>query len=192
MKGLNVNFTFNDNYSDSLNKLAKDVSEKILRSAARAGALVFYDLIHQNAPTPKTGNLQKSIYHKFISEEETPTRKSYRIGVNHITAPHWYWLEFGHISAYAVKKDPKTGDFVTLVRPEKMGTPAPKRRASKAEKDAYYILRKDGPKMIPGTAFVRRSYEQGLLQVENAIVKRASERFKELMSNPNMVVKDVD
>jgi len=192
MKGLNVNFTFNDNYSAALQKLSDDVSEKILRSAARAGALVFYDLIHKNAPSPKTGNLQRAIYHKFLDQESTKTKKSYRVGVNHIKAPHWYWLEYGHISAYAVKKDSKTGEFVTLVRPEKMGTTPPGRRASKEAKDAYYVLRKNGPVFIPGTAFVRRSYDEGMLSVKNAITKRAAERFKELMINPNLVVTDVD
>jgi hypothetical protein len=189
---MNVSFSFKDDYSASLKKLAKDINDKILRSSARAGALVFYDLIHQNAPTPKTGNLQKSIYHKFVSEEDRPNYKAYRVGINHIKAPHWYWLEYGHISYYAVKKDPKTGEFVTLVRPDKMGTPPPKRRASRAEKDAYYIPRKNGPFTVLGTAFVRKSYDQGLPMVRDAVIKRAQERFSELMNNPAMVIKDVD
>lgn len=182
--------TLDQDFSRQLKTLESTVEEKVLRSSARAGALVFYDLMHAYAPY-KEGKILNAIYHKFIQEKETKIFKSYRIGVNHVKAPHWHLLEYGHMMYYQVKKKPN-GEYVTLVRPSKIGTPPPSRWASRAIKDEYYIPLKGGAKHIPGKAFIRQSFDDGKSMVLNAVVNRAKERFKEAMTNPSLVTSNVD
>ncbi len=152
---------------------------------------MFYDRIKQNVPV-KTGKMRDNVYHKFVKEAETKNYKMYRIGVNQTSkgAPHLWWMEFGHIFYYAVRLK-ENGEYVTLVRPEMQGRPKPGRKASRAAKDAYYVPRKDGPYHWQGYGFIRKSYTEGQPHVMNAVVKRATERFDELMKK-NTVTPDVD
>ena len=189
---INLTVTLEDTISKKLDKLGAQLHEHVLRSSARAGALVFYNAIHKNVPF-KTGKMKQNIYHKFVKERETKDFKMYRIGVNQTRdgAPHLWWMEYGHIFYYAVRLK-ENGEFVTLVRPEKMGTTKPGRHASRSEKDAYYVKRKNGPYHWQGYGFIRKSYMEGKPQVLNAVVKRAEERFNELMRNKIGVDLNVD
>lgn len=187
---IKMNMTLTDDFSKSLNQLQKHVEDNILRSSARAGALVFYDLMHAYAPY-KDGKLLNAIYHKFIPEVERDTYKSYRIGVNHKKAPHWHLLEYGHIMYYQAIRKPN-GEFVTLIRPDKKGLPKPGRWASRQAKDEYYVPRKNGPVHWLGTAFVRRSYDDGKQMAYTAVINRARQRFNDIYSNPSKVTADVD
>jgi len=84
-------------------------------------------------------------------------------------APHGHLIEFGWIQRYAVQTD-KNGNWKTVVRSEhrkdkktgksKSGMKKPKRRASQAEKDAYYVLRPGGPVQHPARPFMRSAYTQ--------------------------------
>ena len=49
------------------------------------------------------------------------------------------------------------------------GQPKPRRRASQAQKDAYYVLRRGGPVYIPGKAFMR----QALISVPDKAIDAA-------------------
>ncbi|MBV2184457.1 MAG: hypothetical protein KUL88_07955, partial [Rhizobium sp.] len=69
-------------------------------------------------------------------------------------APHGHLLEYGHVQRYAVFIG-KDGKWHTAIRPEKLGTPKPRRNASQAEKDAYYLPRKGGPRFVAARPFVR-------------------------------------
>jgi hypothetical protein len=52
--------------------------------------------------------------------------------------------------------------FGPIVRPEKRGTAKPRKRASQAEKDAYWIPREGGPKQVAARPFMRPAfYQQG-------------------------------
>lgn len=187
---ISINMTLTEDFSKQLQNLENVVQEKVLRSAARAGALVFYELMYAYTPY-KEGGLMNAIYHKFINEKETKDYKSYRIGVNHIKAPHWHLLEYGHMMYYQVRKKPN-GEWVTLVRQDKIGTPPPSRWASREIKDAYYIPLKGGPKQVPGHGFIRKSYDDGKDMAMNAVSERAKQRFAQAMANPNMVDINVD
>lgn len=189
---INLTVTLEDKFSKELNKLGSDIHQHVLRSSARAGALVFYDRIKHNVPV-NTGKMKENVYHKFIEQTETKDYKEYRVGVNQTKhgAPHLWWMEFGHIFYYAVRLK-EDGEFVTLVRPEKRGQPAPGRHASRAEKDAYFIKRKNGPSYWAGFGFIRKSYMEGKPIVLNAVVKRAKERFNELMQKKGRMTPDVD
>jgi hypothetical protein len=56
----------------------------------------------------------------------------------------------------------------TFVRPEAKGKPKPKRKASQAVKDAYYVPRKGGPKQIPARPFVRPALAKSEASIEAA------------------------
>lgn len=139
-----------------LQQLDDGVKEAI-RPAAQAAAQVVYDRVKLNVQGigKVTGNLDRSIYQAFSPEKsKTGQRAEYHISWNHKKAPHGHLLEYGWTQRYVAVTN-KRGQWVTLVRPEKVGTPKPKRRASLAEKDAYYVLRPGGPKQHPATAFMR-------------------------------------
>lgn len=133
-------------------------AEEAVRPAAQAGAQVLYDKVLQNALGIGyvTGNLAQSIYQVYSQVNSGPLTAAYHVSWNHTKAPHGGLVEFGHWQRYAVAITDKHG-WVTLIRPEKAGQPKPRRRASQAEKDAYYVPRPGGPVYVPGKAFMRNA-----------------------------------
>jgi hypothetical protein len=142
------------------------------RVAAQAGAQVLYDKVQQNVSSigVKTGNLKNSIYQVFDKEasvkvgtyqgKDAYSQATYsvswrtaRTGTGTI-APHGALIEYGYLQRYASYINDK-GQWKTAIRPEMQGKPKPRRRASQAEKDAYYVLRKDGPVQHPARPFIR-------------------------------------
>lgn len=79
----------------AVKKLHDDIREHALRSAARAGALEFYNEMRRRVPY-KTGTLRNAVYHAHSPERSNENRQTYRISVNKTKAPHWYFLEYGH------------------------------------------------------------------------------------------------
>lgn len=146
------------------NALIKDLGEGIedaIRPAAQAGAQVIYDQVKVNVNSigVKSGNLRKAIYQAYDTKESTDLKKIYGISWNKKTAPHGQLLEFGHIQRYSsyVGKD---GKWHTAIRPDKRGTKKPSRRASQAEKDAYYVLRPGGSVQWMGKSFLRGALDK--------------------------------
>lgn len=134
-----------------------DAVEGATRPAAQAAAQVFYERVEANVAAIGyvTGNLRQSIYQAFSAAHSGDGIATYHVSWNHKKAPHGGLLEHGHWQRYAVQIT-KNG-WRTLIRPEKLGTKKPGRRASQAEKDAYYVPRPGGPVYIPGKAFLRRA-----------------------------------
>lgn len=134
-----------------------DAAEEAARPAAQAAAQVLYDEVVRNvaAIPAKTGNLRRAIYQVFSEENSSPGRAVYHVSWNIRKAPHGHLVEFGHIQRY-VTYIGKDGNFYTAKRPESYGKPAPGRRASVAEKDAYYLPLAT-PKQIPARSFVRKA-----------------------------------
>lgn len=129
-----------------------------VREIAQAGVQVLYDEVKQNveAITDK-GTLSDAIYQAYSKERSIPgVKATYVVSWNHKKAPHGRLLEWGWIQRYQVYVNDK-GEFKTMIRPEKRGQRPPSRRASQAVKDAYYVLRKDGPVMWAPRAFIRRA-----------------------------------
>lgn len=132
-----------------------DVAEEAARPAAQAAAQVFYDAAKSNVARIKkvSGNLASAIYQAYSQDNSASGLATYHVSWNHSKAPHGGLVEYGHWQRYVVvntKKGPRNA-----VRPEKQGQTKPRRRASQAEKDAYYVLRPDGPIYVPGKAFMR-------------------------------------
>lgn len=157
-----------------------DVAEAAARPAAQAAAQVLYDEVLKNAQAlgQKTGNLASSIYQVYSKDNSGPGFATYHVSWNHRKAPHGGLVEFGHIQRYAsyVGKD---GMWHTAVRADKRGTPKPKRSASQAIKDEYYVLRSGGPVHWIGKAFVRRAaikFPQAAEAAKAALMKAINDR----------------
>lgn len=149
-------------FNDMISELEEDIQAAV-RPAAQAGAQVFYDAVvrNVNALGKKTGNLAGAIYQAYSEENSGPGKATYHISWNASKAPHGGLVEYGHIQRYAVNLA-KDGNWYTLVKPSMRGKPKPKRNASQAEKDAYYILRAGGPRQIAAQPFIRPAfYRQG-------------------------------
>lgn len=155
----------------ALKRQIEGIQEKIgtgARVAAQAGAEVFYKEVRMRVPV-KSGNLYGSIYQKYIPELSTEGKRA----VYHISwrkgyqgkamssfpiANHGQLLEYGWVQRYVMGKD-DAGNFTgPLVRPEMRGKPKPRRNASQAVKDAYWV-----PLAVPiqhaPRSFLRNSYE---------------------------------
>lgn len=149
-------------FNDMISELEEDIQAAV-RPAAQAGAQVFYDAVvrNVNALGKKSGNLAGAIYQAYSEENSGPGKATYHISWNASKAPHGGLVEYGHIQRYAVNLA-EDGNWYTLVKPSMRGKPKPKRNASQAEKDAYYILRAGGPRQIAAQPFIRPAfYRQG-------------------------------
>lgn len=161
-----------DAYIDEL----EEGIEEAVRPAAQAAAQVLYDAVKQNVASlgRKSGNLDKSIYQAFSPEESRPGSSVYRISWNHLTAPHGRLIELGYIQRYAsyVGKD---GKWYTAVRRGVKGKVAkPGRRATQAQKDAYYVPL-PAPRQIPPKAFLRQAqsvFPKALDAMETEFLRR--------------------
>lgn len=146
-------------------------------AATQAGAQVFYDEVKQRAQGfANTGNLARAIYQYRNKDEQRPGHAQYKISWRKggkqndasaednkalgalPNASHGVLVEYGYIQRYAsyVGSD---GQWYTAIRPEKRGQPAPRSRASQAEKDKYYVLRKGGPVQWLPRSFLRAGFE---------------------------------
>jgi hypothetical protein len=141
--------------NDMLSALESGVEEAI-RPMAQAGAQVIYERVKLNVQGlgRVTGNLDRSIYQYFSGEKsEDGKRAEYHISWNHKKAPHGHLVEFGYLQRYRYYQT-NDGQVRPMVRPGMDGQPPPPRRASQAQKDAYYVTL-PSPKQVPGKAFVR-------------------------------------
>lgn len=146
--------------------------EQAVVPATQAGAEVFYKEVKSRAQGfANTGNLARSIYQYRSKDEQRPGHAQYKISWRKggkkkdeaapsglPIASHGVLVEYGYIQRYAsyIGSD---GQWYTAIRPEMRGKPAPKRRASQAEKDKYYVLRKGGPVQWLPRSFLRAGFE---------------------------------
>lgn len=148
-----------------LTGFAKDFQEKALRSAVRAGALVFQEEMKERAPvgnplestksdyTP--GTLRNSIYHYYDVRNSVNGKQVYLVGPNKNKAPHWYFTEYGHFRY----------NFVT------------------GEKGKYIVAKKDRlpeAKFVPANPFVRPTWDAKSGAAIDAMQARLLQRIREL------------
>jgi hypothetical protein len=160
-----------------LDALAGDI-EAAARPAAQAAAEVLYRTVLKNVDAigTVTGNLRGAIYQAYSPDQSGHGKAVYHIswrtsGSGGPRAPHGHLVEFGHVQRYAsyIGSD---GHWYTAVRPEMRGKPRPRRNASQAERDAYYVLRKGGPLQVPARPFIRPVvYQAGGAAAEAAKTK---------------------
>ena len=160
-------------------------------AATQAGAQVFYDEVKSRAQgLANTGTLARSIYQWRNKDEQRPGHAQYKISwrkggktKDDASAPsglpiaaHGVLVEYGYLQRYAsyVGSD---GHWYTAVRPEMRNKPAPKRRASQAVKDAYYVPRKGGPVQWLPRSFLRSGYEAAKGRALDAARVKMTERI---------------
>lgn len=137
-------------------------AQEAVRPAAQAAAEVIYESVKANVGQIKsvTGNLARSIYQVYSKTNSVENHTAtYHISWNHITAPHGWMIENGHIQRYKNYQD-ELGRIRPMVRPGmKEKRQKPRRGASQATKDAYYVrLPKDIE--VSGKFFLRRAADR--------------------------------
>lgn len=139
-----------------LDQLAEGI-ESAARPAAQAAAQVLYDEVRRNvAQIPrKTGKLMSAVYQAYSEQNSGPGRATYHVSWNPRKAPHAHLVEHGFLQRYVTYVG-RDGNFYTAVRPEMRGKPKPRRGATQAEKDRYFVPLAS-PKQIPAVAFMRRA-----------------------------------
>lgn len=152
-------------------------ADKAVRPAAQAGAQVLYDRAKSNVAAlgRKTGNLDRSIYQAYSANNSNESKAVYHISWNATKAPHGHLLEFGYLQRYLYYQD-NQGQIRPMVRPGMEGMPRPGRRASREQKDAYFMTRPGGPVQVPGYAFLRRA-KDAMPQAQEAMRKTFLERL---------------
>ena len=126
------------------------------RPAAFDAAEVIYNDVQANVAQigRVTGNLQSAVYRAFDQQNSGATKARYNVSWNKRKAPHGHLVEFGHIQRY-VTYIGKNGQWYMAVRPEMRGKRKPRREASQATKDAYYVPLPSGPRQVPARPFIR-------------------------------------
>jgi hypothetical protein len=159
---------------DGIEKSAKEA----VRPAAFAASDAYYNEVKARALSiGGSKRLQASIYQKFVVNSasgalgDTATyhiswrkgrstnNKKGQAGEGALPSTTFgHWIEFGRWQRYMTVTD-KNGEWVTVARPEMAGKPKPKRGASQAEKDAYWMPRKGGPVFHGPKSFLRSGYD---------------------------------
>lgn len=165
--------------SEMLRDLAEDIKTKALRSAAHAGALVFYDEMKLRTSSPgmdgpgvKSGTLHDSIYRKHVDEESNDTRQVYNIGPNKRKAGHWFNVEYGH---FVTNRLIPVDDARNL---SKYGGAVVYGHYGQA-----YIATKqklDTPQWVPAYPYARPTWEAKAAEAVEAMKARLAQRIEEL------------
>jgi len=118
--------------------------QQIAESQASMGQLTSNNIANPNREvTPNLDNMASIINAR---EQASGVRDAAKIGQNNKTT------QPGIIG--------KDGKWHTAIRPDKRGTKKPSRRASQAEKDAYYVLRPGGSVQWMGKSFLRGALDK--------------------------------
>ena len=132
-----------------------------IRPAAQAGAQVLYNEVKANVAQikAKTGNLNNAIYQAYDERDSKQGELAkYQVSWNTKKAPHGGLLEGGRLQRYRVSVNAK-GEYFTMVRPGMKKEDKPKKSASQAVKDAYFVPLAT-PVQVPGYFFVRRAQDK--------------------------------
>lgn len=175
-----------------------DAAEEAARPAAQAAAQVLYEAVKSNVASigRKTGNLERSIYQAFSRDKSGQGKATYHvswrtgrekdengrpISTGKPRAPHGHLVEFGHLQRYEYFQDSQ-GNVRPMVRPEMMGKPKPKSGArNRAALDAYYVLRKGGPKLVAARPFLRPAmakFPQALEAAKAELFRRLDDKLR--------------
>lgn len=176
---LNVSMSIEGDPAAALARFSAAFQEEALRPAARAGALVFYNEMRRKAPV-RSGKLRDAIYHAFADKESRDDAMVYRTSINARKAPHWHLVEYGYMRRY-VSYQGNDGRVRLAVRPGMEGRKAPRRRASQAEKDAYWIPLPNGPVQVLPQSYLRHAWDVGQGPSMSAMRERLREKLEEIL-----------
>lgn len=161
-----------DAYLDQLG----DSADKALRPAAQAGAQVLYSKVKANvgALGRRTGKLDGAIYQAYSASNSNEHRAEYHVSWNAKKAPHGHLVEYGYLQRYRYRPD----GMGPMVRPGMDGRRKPGRRASQAEKNAYYVTL-PSPIQVPARYFVRGAaseFDKAYEAAEKELLRRILEK----------------
>jgi len=178
MSGGRKSFAISSDLSslDALMDELGDNAEEAARPAAQAAAQVLYDEVKRNVASIRrvTGNLDRAIYQAYSQSNSAPGKATYHVSWNSKKAPHGWMIENGHMQRYMYYQD-NQGRVRPMVRPGMDGKQRPGRRATQAEKDAYFVPLPDGPKQIAAKPFVRPAqakFDEARKAAEAELLKR--------------------
>lgn len=159
-----------------LDAFGAQLRDQTTRRAAQAGAQVMVDEVRQRVASigRDSGNLADSIYQAYSKDNSGPGHATYHVSWNAVKAPHGHLIEYGHWRYYATYTGPD-GKPRTAVRPSMRGMPKPARRASRAQKDAYYVPLAGGPVWVAARPFIRPAYEAKKGAAQDAITRKIAE-----------------
>lgn len=147
-----------------------------VRPAAQAGTQVLYERVKLNVAAlgRYTGNLDRSIYQAYSKSSSIDgQRATYHVSWNARKAPHGHLVEWGYLQRYRYRPD----GMGPMVRPGMDGRPRPGRRATREQKDAYYVTLPT-PRIVPAKAFIRSAaaaYEAAYAAAEEKFLQRWKE-----------------
>lgn len=134
--------------------VSAELLDKVARSGARAGALVFYEEMRLRVAEDE-GQLRDAIYHWHDDEAAARGVQRYLVGPNKKQAPQWYWVEYGHWRTNVVFRD-ENGRTFPITR--KLATPV----------------------WVPAKPYVRPTWDAKAGAAVQAALQRMSQRFAEL------------
>lgn len=172
-KRFRMTIEYRSDVPEGVKALEKFVQETLLRSAAYAGAKVFYDEMRARVPV-KSGELRDAIYHWHDDGQSTQTRQVYMIGPNKVKAGHWHHIEFGH---YRYNKfAPSSGGWL------KSKYDSGARTATPGMPGGVHIApgALDIPEWVPPVPFVRPTWTSQKDYAVQRMILRMRERFDEL------------
>lgn len=157
--------------ADALKQLEDHVRDNVLRSAAHAGAEVLYNELSYRVPV-YSGTLASAIYRWHDKDKSQPGRQTYAIGVNKRKAPHWHMVEFGHWRRYRI--------IPTRGQPD-----AKFKDAFQDFNGQWYIPTKEPitPVFVPGTPYLRPTWEAKGKAAIDAMLARARQRIAEFKAD---------
>jgi HK97 gp10 family phage protein len=97
--------------------LQDKLADGALRSAAHAGAKIFYDEMKARAPVDQ-GTLRDAVYHWHDDSRSKDGEERYAIGPNKRKAPHWHLVEYGHWRINVIVRLPNGQTVATKERLE--------------------------------------------------------------------------
>lgn len=151
-----IGISVTSNITEQLQRYEKAIKEKVIRPAARAGALVFYNEMRMLVPVGE-GTLFNAIYHWHDDKKSRNGSHTYAIGPNKRKAPHWAFIEYGHFRYNVVIRLPN-GQF----------------RATKE--------RLPSPVWVPAQPYVRPAWTGKQQTALRAMLTKMKEKMREVNS----------
>lgn len=183
---MTVHFQFN---TQAFNALLKEMEEDMtsaLRPAAQKGAQVYYDALlseYDRLVKNKTFNLRNAIYQAYRDLDSNDNLQVYGVSwagrKSSKASQHGHLIEFGHWQPYELVRN-KRGEWVTAVQKgAKRPSTKDARHWTQAQRDAYFIRRKGGPKWVAPRPFMRNTMNnQGnWTRAEQAMMGEIFKRF---------------
>ena len=177
--GRNFDMTFDlSKFAAKLDDI-RTAASKATRPAAQAGAEVLYNQVLSNVDSmlgrtyPMRMVLRGAIYQAYMDQVSGDLNARYRIGWNHVKAPHGHLVEYGHLLTYQVYWG-RDGKFHTRVRPSMLKEwlqmkASGVKSVPKARRDEFYI-RNPSPRFIAPRPFLRNAasrYDAAFVQMKD-------------------------